>query len=131
MPESLTIEPVRRRVRALFADHIIADTDDALAVREGEVAPVYYFPVDDVEMGYLGRTDHTTSHPSQGQATYFSIKMHSQIAENAVWVYEDPEPSAASLRGRLAFDASQIEVYEIDDADIERGVGHDAAIHPQ
>lgn len=127
---AMTIEPVRRRVRALFADHVIADTDDALLVREGRLAPVYYFPVEDVEMGYLGRADRQTHCPLKGDASYYSIKMHSQIAENAVWAYEEPTPSAETLRGRLAFDTDQVEVYEIDEADIDAGVGHDAARHP-
>lgn len=127
---SMTIEPVRRRVRALFSGHVIADTDDALAVREGEAPPAYYFPVDDVEMGYLGRSDHATHCPLKGEAAYYNIKMHSQIAENAVWTYESPNPSAETLRGRLAFDPAQVEVYEIDEADIDAGVGHDAARHP-
>lgn len=128
--QSLTIEPVRRRVRAQFAGHVIADTNDALVVHEGSLAPVYYFPVDDVEMGYLGRSDHQSHCPRKGQCAYYSIKMHSQFGENAVWTYEDPIPSAETLRGRLAFDASQVEVYEIDEADLDAGAGHEAAHQP-
>ena len=66
----LTFEPCRRRVRARFGNHIIADTEDALILREGDYAPVYYFPVDDVEMGYLGRTERHTRCPYKGEASY-------------------------------------------------------------
>ena len=116
-------------MRARFGNHIIADTEDALILREGDYAPVYYFPVDDVEMGYLGRTERHTRCPYKGEASYYSVVLDGDIAENGVWVYEDPISSAEVLRGRLAFDTDRIEVYEIDDAAIEAGLGHDAARH--
>ena len=125
----LTFEPCRRRVRARFANHIIADTEDCLILREGSLAPVYYFPVSDVEMGYLGRTEHLTHCPHKGDAAYYSVLIDGELAENAVWAYEDPKPTAEVLRGRVAFDEDRIEVYEIDDAAIEAGLGHLAARH--
>ena len=126
---SLIVEPCRRRVRAMFAKHIIADTEDALVLREGDLPPVYYFPVDDVEMGYLGRTERSTHCPLKGDAAYYSLLIDGELAENGVWTYEDPKPAAEVLRGRLAFDSDRIEVYEIDDAAIEAGLGHQAARH--
>ena len=125
----MTFEPCRRRVRARFANHIIADTEDALILREGQLAPVYYVPVSDVEMGYLGRTEHATHCPFKGDAAYFSVLIDGELAENSVWTYEDPKPAAEVLRGRVAFDEDRIEVYEIDDAAIEAGLGHLAARH--
>jgi uncharacterized protein (DUF427 family) len=126
---SLTFEPCRRRVRARFANHIIADSEEAVMAREGDLPPVYYFPVDDVEMGYLGLTERITSDPLKGDAAYYSLLIDGNLAENAAWIYEDPTSSAEVLRGRLAFDTDRIEVYEIDDAAIEAGLGHDAARH--
>uniref|UniRef100_UPI0028116849 DUF427 domain-containing protein n=1 Tax=Phenylobacterium sp. TaxID=1871053 RepID=UPI0028116849 len=40
----ITIEPAKRRWRAFFAGHVIADTDDALILQESNLAPVVYFP---------------------------------------------------------------------------------------
>ena len=126
---TMTVEPCRRRVRARFANHIIADTEDALILREGGLAPVYYFPVDDVEMGYLGRTERSTHCPLKGDAAYYSLLIDGELAENGVWTYDDPKPAAEVLRGRVAFDEDRIEVYELDDAAIEAGLGHLAARH--
>jgi uncharacterized protein (DUF427 family) len=78
-------------------------------------------------MGYLGRTDRRTHCPYKGDAAYYSVLIDGELAENGVWVYEDPLSAAEVLRGRLAFDTDRIEVYEIDDAAIEAGLGHAAA----
>ena len=114
----ITIEPSRRRVRATFANHVIADTDDAVVLREASYPPVYYFPMQDVEMSFLGRTDHSSHCPYKGDANYWSISMDGSIAENAVWAYEDPFPSVFAIRGRVAFYPDRVDVYEVDTADV-------------
>ncbi len=116
----IALEPSRQRVRATFDNHVIADTDDALVVREADYPPVVYFPMDDVEMSFLAKTDRATTCPYKGQASYWSIYMDGRLAENSVWAYEDPYPAMAALRGRVAFYPNVVEVYEIDEADQQR-----------
>ena len=111
----ITIEPSRRRVRAVFADHVIADTQDALMLHEANYPPVYYFTMDDVEMGYLGKTDHSTHCPYKGDASYWSIMMDGDLAENAAWAYEDPFPSVKAIKNRLAFYPNHVRVYEVEE----------------
>ena len=111
----ITLEPCRGRVQAAFAQHVIADTDDALIVREASYPPVYYFPMDDVDMGFLAKTDHHTGCPYKGEASYWSIYMDGQLKENAVWAYEEPYPAMAALRGRVAFYPNIVEVYEVEE----------------
>jgi uncharacterized protein (DUF427 family) len=123
----VTIEPCRSRVRARFANHIIADTDDALILREEGAAPVLYFPVEDVEMGYLGGSDPEAMPAEPGQAHWFSVLIDGEFAEKAAWTYRAPEEGMAVLADRIAFDPARIEVYEIDDAAIDAGLGHAAA----
>jgi uncharacterized protein (DUF427 family) len=111
----IALEPSRRRVQATFDNHVIADTDDALIVREADYPPVVYFPIDDVEMSFLAKTDRATTCPYKGQASYWSIYMDGRLAENSVWAYEDPYPAMAALRGRMAFYPNVVEVYEVDE----------------
>jgi uncharacterized protein (DUF427 family) len=112
---SIAHEPATRRWRALFAGHVIADSNRALLVREGGGAPVVYFPREDVGMAYMGRTDHVTRSPGLGEATYYTLRMHTQLAENAAWTYETPH-DAGELAHHIAFDPAQVEVYEVEDA---------------
>jgi uncharacterized protein (DUF427 family) len=111
----ITLEVSRRRVRAMFENHVIADTDDALILREASYPPVYYLPKDQIEMGYFGRTDHSTHCPYKGDASYWTITMDGDMAENAAWSYEDPFPAVEAIKGRLAFYPNKVEVYELDE----------------
>jgi uncharacterized protein (DUF427 family) len=127
----ITLEPSRQRVRAAFQRHVIADTDDAILLREAGYPPVYYFPIHDVEMSFLARTDHSTYCPYKGDASYWSIYMDGELGENAVWAYEDPYPAAAAVRGRVAFDPRAVEVYEIDEEGHHRAPTFGADAGPQ
>lgn len=112
----ITVEPAKKRWRAYFAGHVIADTNDALIVREADYPAVVYFPREDVAMEYMSRTDRRTHCPYKGDAAYYTILMDGKFAENAVWTYEDAAASVGQIGQRLAFYTDQVEVYEVDDA---------------
>jgi len=112
----ITIQPAAKRWRAAFAGHVIADSDNALVLREASLGPVVYFPREDVAMEYMSRTDRSTHCPYKGDAAYFTLLMDGQFAENAVWSYEAPFPAMDAIAGRVAFYADRVEVYEVDDA---------------
>jgi len=112
----ITLERGQRRWRAYFNHHVIADTDDALILREGDLPPVVYFPRQDVSMEYMGRTDRRTHCPFKGDAAYYTLTMGGQIAENVAWSYEAPFDSVADIQGRIAFYPDQVEIYDVEDA---------------
>ena len=114
----ITITPAARRWRARFEGHVIADTDDALILKESTYPAVVYFPREDVSMEYLARTDHHTHCPYKGDASYFTIRMDTRIEENAVWSYEEPFPAMTEIAERLAFYPNKVEIYEVDDAEV-------------
>ncbi len=49
-----------RRVRVLFGGETIADSRQALLMREAWHTPVYYFPREEVRMDLMERTDNST-----------------------------------------------------------------------
>jgi uncharacterized protein (DUF427 family) len=112
----ITLEPAKKRWRAYFAGHVIADTNDALILQEANYPAVVYFPRDDVALEYMTRTDRTTHCPYKGDAAYYTILMDGKFAENAVWTYEQPYDAMSPIGDRLAFYTDQVEVYEVDDA---------------
>jgi uncharacterized protein (DUF427 family) len=112
----ITLTPATRRWRARFSGHVIADTGDALILKEADYPPVVYFPRDDVSMDYLTRTAHTTHCPYKGDANYYTLNMDGQFVDNAVWTYESPFPAMNAIAGRLAFYPNEVELYEVDDA---------------
>ena len=74
MTPHIDIKPEKKRVRVTFRGEAIADTADALALKEGSYPVVYYIPRKDVRMERLERTAHSTHCPHKGDASYFSIK---------------------------------------------------------
>jgi uncharacterized protein (DUF427 family) len=123
-PITVSFNP--KRVRALYQGHVIADTAAALTLKEASYPAVQYFPRDDVEMGYLSRTDHASHCPYKGDAAYYTILMDGQFAENAVWTYEAPYPAMAQIKDHLAFYPDKVEIYELDEdgPDIRAVVEH-------
>lgn len=106
-----------RRVRALYENHVIADSADVITLHEEGLAPVQYFPREDVSMEYMAKTERRSNCPYKGDASYYSILMEGVFAENAVWSYEEPIHGMEALRGRVAFYTDKVEVYELADAD--------------
>jgi uncharacterized protein (DUF427 family) len=110
----ITIEPAARRWRAKFAGRVIADSAEALILRETNYPPRVYFPRADVSMEALSRTDAKTHCPYKGDAAYYTVRNDGQFAESAVWTYEQPYPAMAEIAGRLAFYPDRVEVYEVE-----------------
>ena len=99
----ISIQHNRARVVVSVAGRVIADTRNALALREAEYPPVQYIPRKDVDFSQLERTDHATYCPYKGDCSYFSIPAGGEKSVNAVWTYEDPYPAVAQIKGHIAF----------------------------
>jgi len=112
----ITLEPAANRWRARFAGHVIADSDDALILREADYPPRVYFPRQDVAMEYMSRTERGSHCPYKGDAAYYTLMMDGQFAQNAVWTYEQPFEGMEAIAGRLAFYPDKVEIYEVSDA---------------
>ena len=82
---------------------VIAESSNAMALTEGDLPFVIYFPREDVAMAFLDASDHTTTCPHKGVARYFNIMSKSKTYENAVWSYDDPKDDVAGIKGHLAF----------------------------
>ena len=122
----ITIEPAPQRWRARYAGHVIADSNDALILREANYPARVYFPREDVAMEYMSRTERSTHCPYKGDAAYYTLLMDGQFAENAVWSYEAPFPAMEAIAGRLSFYPDKIEVYAVDDAAVNPGAERSA-----
>jgi uncharacterized protein (DUF427 family) len=91
------------RVVVSVAGRVVADTRNALTLREAAYPPVQYIPGEDVDFSQLERTDNSTYCPYKGDCNYYSVPAGGKKSVNAVWSYEDPFPSVAQIKGHLAF----------------------------
>jgi uncharacterized protein (DUF427 family) len=99
----IMIERNPARVVVVVAARIIADTCDAITLREASYAAVQYVPRKDVDMSALERSAHATFCPYKGDCAYYNILIDGRRSINAVWTYEAPFPAVAEIRGHLAF----------------------------
>src|ERR1700757_766879 len=84
----ITIERSTRRIVVTVAGSVVADTREALKMREGNYPPVLYLPRKDVDMALLKRTDNASYCPYKGECSYYSIALGGERSINAVWTYE-------------------------------------------
>ena len=99
----LTLDPSDKRLCVSFGGEIIADSDRVLVMHETRLAPVYYFPQEDVRMDLLEKTGHHTHCPFKGNASYWSVKTDGKTAKNVVWGYEEPYDESEGVRDHVAF----------------------------
>ena len=108
----ITIERNARRVVVTVAGEVVADTRDALTLREASYPAVFYIARKDVDMSKLERTAHSTYCPYKGDAAYFSIPSGGERSANAIWTYESPYPAVEQIRDHLAFYTDRVESIE-------------------
>ena len=110
----ISIEPSPKRVVVTVAGRPIADSRNALVLREADYPPAYYLPRADTSMDQLARSTHTTYCPFKGEAAYYSIPAGGERARDAVWSYETPHPAAAAIKDHLAFYPDRVDSIEVD-----------------
>jgi uncharacterized protein (DUF427 family) len=109
-PISVGANPARLVVTV--AGRVIADTREALTLREASYPAVQYIPRKDVDMSLLQRTGHSTYCPYKGECAYYSIPVGGGRSVNAVWTYEDPFAAVVEIKDHLAFYPNRVDAIE-------------------
>ena len=109
----ITITPTKGRVVVTVAGKPIADTREALTLKEAAYPAAQYIPRKDVDMTRLQRTSHQTYCPYKGDCSYYSIADGGERSVNAVWTYEEPYTAVAVIREYLAFYPNRVDAIEI------------------
>jgi uncharacterized protein (DUF427 family) len=85
-------------MKATWNNTLIAESDDTVLV-EGN----HYFPESALRREFIAFSNHKTSCPWKGQASYYSLLVNGELNTEAAWYYADPKPEAEMVRGRVAF----------------------------
>lgn len=99
----ITLERLGRRVSVEVAGQTIAESEDALVLREASYPPRIYIPRQDARMDLLERSEHSSYCPYKGDAAYFSIPAGGPRSVDAVWTYEAPFEAVSDIKDHLAF----------------------------
>ena len=109
----ITITKNPKRVRVTAGDVVIAETSQALTLKEASYPPVHYIPRADTNMALLHKTTRTTHCPYKGDASYFSVDAGGTPLDNAIWSYEEPFPAMTEIAGFLAFYPDKVKIEEV------------------
>lgn len=107
-PPEPSVEPTARWIRVKFGGSVIADSKQALLLRQYGPAglPTYYFPLDDVRSDALVPASAT---PSDNGKTFWNLQVGDQIAENAAWRYQVAPQGFEALQGYVSFNWQQMD----------------------
>jgi uncharacterized protein (DUF427 family) len=109
----ITIAANPKRIRVSLDGVVIADSTNALTLKEANYPAVNYVPRKDANIALLARTERVTHCPYKGDANYFSIVANGKTVENAIWTYEAPFPAMTEISGHLAFYPDKVKIDEV------------------
>lgn len=109
----ISITPAKAHIVVTLAGRRIAESREALSLKEASYPAVYYIPRKDVDMTQLQRTSHQTYCPYKGDCAYYSIAAGGERSLNAVWTYEAPYEAVAPIAGYLAFYPERVDSIEV------------------
>ena len=108
----ITIAANANRIVVTAGGRIIADTTNALTLREANYPPVHYIPRKDVKMDELSWSETTSYCPYKGEAGYFHLAAGGDRARDAVWTYEAPHDAVVAIRDHVAFYRDRVDAIE-------------------
>ena len=85
-------------MKATWNGKVIAESDKTEVV-EGN----HYFPPESVHREFLKKSDHHTTCPWKGEASYYDVVINGKTNENSAWYYPDPKPEAKNIKEYVAF----------------------------
>ena len=114
----MRLKPLSHPVAASAGGTQLVNTGGAVRVQEAGrdlYDPVVYFRRDSIPAEMLRKTEKTTHCPLKGDTEYYDVLIGGRVLSNAAWSYVrtlDFDPRLDDLRGRIAFDAYQVQVTE-------------------
>ena len=84
--------------KAVWNGKVLAESEQTKRV-EGN----HYFPPDSVNWKYFENSASSTYCAWKGKASYYNIKVGSEMNKDAAWYYPDPSHSASPIKDYIAF----------------------------
>lgn len=85
-------------MKAIWNGKVIAESKETIVVENN-----HYFPEDSINKEFFIDSDHHTTCPWKGLASYYSIKVDESVNSNAAWYYPEPKDAAKQIKDHVAF----------------------------
>lgn len=84
--------------KATWNGVVLAESEDTIQI-EGNA----YFPPSSIKKEYFKTSEHHTTCPWKGLASYYSLEVDGKTNENAAWYYPNKIEKAPEITGYIAF----------------------------
>ncbi|MEM1263559.1 MAG: DUF427 domain-containing protein [Pseudomonadota bacterium] len=122
-PRPPACEPVKERLRIVFADREIAATNRGYRILETSHPPVYYLPPEAFVAGSLEPAAGRSFCEFKGEAVYWDVIAGERRASRAAWSYPSPVARYTSLRDHIAVYASRMDQCWVGDERVQAQSG--------
>lgn len=112
--DRITLHRHGRQVTVRIGTETVADSRDAVELREAGYPPRQYLPCEAIRNGTLSVSNTRTHCPFKGDARYYDLVMDGKTYHDAAWSYPSPREAMAEIAGRVVFDDRLCE-YRISD----------------
>ena len=85
-------------MKATWNGAVLAESNETVVV-EGN----HYFPKESINMDLFAESDHNTTCPWKGVASYYTLKVGGEKNTNAAWYYPSPSDAAKEIKDHVAF----------------------------
>jgi len=109
-----------RHVRVVVGGETVAETDRPVLLFETGLPVRYYIPKVDVRLDLLQPTKTHTECPYKGLASYYSVRVGDQVAENIAWYYPFPLSEVDKIQNLIAFYDEKVDAVYVDGEKQER-----------
>ena len=103
-----------RQVEIVLGGEVVARTRRARFLFETGLPTRYYVPAEDVRRDLLEASDSHSACPYKGTASYYSARVAGQAYEDIAWVYPEPLPEVARIKGYLCFYNERVDAIHLD-----------------
>ncbi|GAB4396136.1 MAG: DUF427 domain-containing protein [Microscillaceae bacterium] len=122
-PRPPKVEAFQKTIRIVHQGITLVESNRTKKVMETSHPPVYYIPPDDIQMQYLQLTDEISFCEFKGKAHYYHLQIGEQVYKDVAWVYLNPAPLFAEIKGYLAFYPRRVEACFVDDEPVQSQEG--------
>ncbi|MBT3835878.1 DUF427 domain-containing protein [Candidatus Woesearchaeota archaeon] len=81
--------------KATWNGKVIAESNETIEIEGNQ-----YFPAKDVNKEFLDESEHHTTCPWKGVASYYNVVVDGKVNENAAWFYPKPKDGSIEKVGR-------------------------------
>ncbi len=113
-PRPPKLEKSSKEIIIIFNGATVAKTNNAYRVLETSHPPVYYIPLEDINMEFLKKEPDSSFCEWKGRASYYSVKVGEKEAIKSAWFYESPTERFAEIRDYVAFYPSKMDECYVD-----------------